>query len=286
MAYKSSPRPTFPGPAHIPYDSVTHHLWGDEAAGMVPDWCYVSTDKIHQLVLGLTPGGAFRHSSDYRTIFAADELYYVLSGTLALANPETGEVHVARPGESIFFRRDTWHHGFNNSTEALRVLEFIAPPPSQGTCGEYALTQPDLKERRYVQDQWVGKWPMEQKKAREKHTMHVLRSENVMWRLEGEAQQLTVGILISTEHLTVGKVHLLPGKQSDIRRHGGDLSLYLVEGTLNIRLPDNEGPRWFELKPGDGFYIPEGVSYYYYNSTDQPTDFVFGVAPNYLPAEA
>jgi len=88
MAYKPSPRPTFDAPSRIPADGVTHHLWGDTEAGRVPDWCYVSTEKIHQLILGLAPGKSFRHSEEYKTKFAADEVYHVLSGQLALANPE------------------------------------------------------------------------------------------------------------------------------------------------------------------------------------------------------
>ena len=62
MAYKSSPRPVFDGPAPIPYAQVTRHIWGDAAAGLVDDWIYVSSDKIHQLVFGMPPGDGFRHS--------------------------------------------------------------------------------------------------------------------------------------------------------------------------------------------------------------------------------
>jgi hypothetical protein len=38
MAYASSPRPVFDAPTAIPYDRVTRHLWGDDAAGRVDDW--------------------------------------------------------------------------------------------------------------------------------------------------------------------------------------------------------------------------------------------------------
>src|ERR671917_403167 len=112
MSYSPSPRPTFDGPAHIPYEAASRHLWGDAESGEVADWIYVSSDKIHQLVFGLAPGQAFRHSEEYRTIFGADEVFYVLSGTMVLSNPETGEVHRVSAGESVFFRRDTWHHAF------------------------------------------------------------------------------------------------------------------------------------------------------------------------------
>jgi mannose-6-phosphate isomerase-like protein (cupin superfamily) len=282
MGYSPSPRPTFPGPAHIPYETVTRHLWGDEVAGEVADWIYVSSDKIHQLIFGVPPGGAFRHSDSFRTIFAADEVLYVLSGMMVLANPETGEVQRVCPGEAVFFRRDTWHHAFNYSSEPLRVLEYFAPPPSQGTSGAYAQTKPNLTVSKYTQDHLLGQWPMIQAEVQRSYTMRVLYEQDILWRFEGVERQLLVGLFASTEHLTVGKAYLQPGQRTDVRAHDGDQSLYLLEGTLNIHLPEVEGQRWFELKPRDGFYMPKGTPYQYYNITDQPVNLIFGVAPNYL----
>jgi quercetin dioxygenase-like cupin family protein len=281
MGYTSSPRPTFSGPTHIPYETVTRHLWGDEAAGEVADWIYVSSDKIHQLVFGLPPGGAFRHSDDYRTIFAADEVLYVLSGVMVLSNPETGEVHRLLPGEAAFFRRDTWHHAFNHSAEPLRVLEIFAPPPAQGTSGAYARTKPNLTVAKYIQTEWLGHWPMALAEARRKFTIQIMGEQDFLWALEGQTQQVLVGLLASTEHLMVGKIELLPGQKSDLQLHQGDESLYLLEGQLNVHVPENNGQRWFELKPSDGFYIPQGVPHQYYNMSGQPVSFLFGVAPGY-----
>ena len=281
MSYSASPRPTFDGPSHIPYETVTRHLWGDEESGEVTDWIYVSSAKIHQLVFGLAPGGAFRHSDAYRTIFAADEVLYVLSGVMALSNPETGEVHRVKPGEAAFFRRDTWHHAFNFSPEPLRVIEFFAPPPSQGTSGSYAQTKPNLTAPKYSQDQWIGRWPKSQAEAEAKYTIQVVREGDLLWRLEGRDQQLLVGILAATEHLTVGRMELLAGQRSDVEVHGGDESLYLLEGALNVRVPENDGPRWFELSPGDGFFVPEGTPHQYYNMSGAQASFLCGIAPRY-----
>lgn len=282
MAYTSSPRPTFGGPAHIPYETVTRHLWGDQVSGEVADWIYVSNDKIHQLIFGLPPGGAFRHSDDYRTIFGADEVLYVLSGTMVLANSETGEVHRVLAGEAVFFRRDTWHHAFSYGVEPLRVLEFFAPPPAKGTSGAYARTKPNLTEVKYTQDEWMGRWPMARREAAHASTMHVLRESDMLWRLEGKERPVLVGVLAATEHLTVGKIHLLPGQQTEAQTHGGDEGLYVLEGNLNVRVPENEGQRWFELNPRDGFYIPEGAPHQYYNITDKSVSLIFGVAPSYF----
>jgi quercetin dioxygenase-like cupin family protein len=283
MSYKPSPRPTFDRPTHIPYSRVTRHLWGDEVSGTVDDWIYVSSDKIHQLVFGLAPGQAFRHSPEFRTVFGADEVLYVLAGRFACANPETGEVQVAETGEAIFFRRDTWHHGFNIGTTPLRVLEFFAPPPSTGTSGAYARTRPYVEQSNYAQDVWLGMLPMEAAAMRAQHSMRVLRDADLQWRLEGKAQPALVGLYAATEHLTVGRMMLLPGQRSDVIVRGGDEGLYVLQGTLNVLAPEAEGQRWFELAPQDGFYLPQGAPRQYQNLTDAPVEFLFGVAPRYLP---
>ena len=123
--YSPSPRPTFDGPTAIPYSSVTRHVWGDAEAGEVADWIYASTDKLHCLVFGLPVNGAFRHSREFLTVFGADEWLCVLEGTLAISNPETGEVERIPTGGSVFFRKDTWHHAFacdGRAAEGGRVL--------------------------------------------------------------------------------------------------------------------------------------------------------------------
>lgn len=284
MGYQASPRPTFDGPTHIPYASVTRHLWGDAGSGEVADWIYVSSERIHQLVFGLLPGRMFRHSESYRTIFAADVVYYVLSGCLVLANPETGEVQRALPGEAAFFRRDTWHHALNHSTEPLRVLELFAPPPSTGAAGTYARQQRYLDNATYTQDHLLGRWPQASLDAGA--TIHIVREQDVLYRLEGREHPVLTGILVSTEHLTAARLELLPGHQSDVHSHAGDESLYVVSGTLNVRAPEHNGQRWFEVPTGDGFYVPQGAAHQYYNIGATPAVAVLGVAPSYLAAEA
>lgn len=283
MSYQPSPRPTFSEPTHIRYEAVTRHLWGDPEAGQVADWIYVSSDKIHQLLYGLAPGGAFRHSDSFRTIFAADLVYYVLSGVMVIANPETGEVHRVEPGEAAFFRRDTWHHVVNYSQHPLRVLEFFAPPPSQGTSGAYARQQPLLRETSYLLQAALERWPLARQEIERNSTIRVIRTADLLWHLtDGEPHEALVGLLVSSEHLTVGKMQLLPGQHTALQQHHGDESLYLLEGTLNMYCPEKEGQVWFELNAQDGFYIPAGTPHAYYNMSGQPVTLLFGVAPAYL----
>jgi mannose-6-phosphate isomerase-like protein (cupin superfamily) len=244
----------------------------------------VSNDKIHQLLFGLPPRGNFRHSEEFRTIFGADEVLYVLSGEMLLINPEHGEVHRVRKDEAVFFRKDTWHHAFAYGEEPLRVLEYFSPPPSTGTSGAYARTKPNLTAPRYANNEHLGRWPMARSEIAQGFTMQMVREADYLWRYEGESHRMLVGLLASTEHMTVGKLYLRPGERSDLEVHGGDEGLYLLEGTLHIHCPEREGQSWFELTPQDGFYLPAGAPHQYYNMSEQPVTALFCVAPNYLAA--
>ena len=282
ITYVASPRPTFDQATAIRFEDTARHVWGDDESGEVLDWIYVSSAKIHQLVFGLAPGRSFAHSDEYRTIFAADEVLYVLSGELVLANPETGEVHRAREGEAVFFRRDTWHHAIAHGDRELRVLELFAPPPSTGSSGSYARAQDNLLGVRYADDSVLGRWPMERSAIRAESTMQVLRDQHL--RLEGDRDRVLVGLLASTEHLTAGTIELRGGQRSGIQVHGGDESGYVLEGTVGIRIGADEGRTWIEVRPGDGYYIPEGVPHRYYNTGSSAARLLFGVAPSYLPS--
>lgn len=270
-------------PHVIPFSRTTVKLWGDEEAGYVNDWIFSSSDRIHQLIFSLPPGKGFRHSEHHRTVFGADQLYYVLKGTLVIANPERGEVVRVRAGEAVCFRKDTWHHGFNFGDEELRVLEYFAPPPRAGMSQDYARTRPYLTAGRYAKDEWLGKWPSGTEVRTETRTLTPIRESDVLWRIEGQERNILVGIMFSTENLTVGTIDLLPGRYSEPRSHGGDLSMYVLSGRLNVRLPDRPRPDdWLQVEAGDGFFAPLGVRYMLFNMTDAPVRAIFGVAPSYL----
>lgn len=286
MAYKSSPRPSFDRPTPIPYARATRHVWGDAESGLVDDWIYVSSDKIHQLVFGLPPGEGFRHSESFRTVFAADEVLFVLEGTMLIANPETGEVHLVHRGESAFFRRDTWHHAWAWGGEELRVLEFFAPPPSTGSSGPYARTRPYVAVPRYERAELIGDWPMGRQGAEARASIRVLREADRLLMLDPTDPRVLTGIVASTDQLTAGSMRLAPGGRSAPLRHGGAAGLYALAGRVNILVddPEAEPPVWFELHPGDGFYVPEGTPYRAFNMGGEPAELLFGVAPRYRPA--
>lgn len=272
-----SPRPTFDGPALIRRADVTKHVWGDPEAGEVYDWIYASTDKVHMLVFGLAPGGAFRHSEEYRTIFAADELLHVLEGVLVIADPETGEVQRAEAGESVFFRRDTWHHAFALGPEPLRVLELFAPPPAAGASSAYAREQPYLETSRYADDAQLGSWPPA---VPRESRLRVLRPADVLWRRD---LGVLCGVLVSTEHLTAATLELGPGETAAAHEHGGDEVLMALAGTVWVRAWFDDAVHVFELEPEDVCYLPAGARHEYRNPGGGTARAICGIAPRYLP---
>ena len=270
MGYKPSPRPTFDAPTLIRAADAVRHVWGDEEAGLVDDWIYVSSERIHTIVFDLPISGAFRHSESFRTVFAADELLHVLQGILVLANPETGEVVRAEPGESVFFRRDTWHHGFSYGDDELRVLEFFAPPPSTGSSGPYARTRPYVSESKYAADRQLG----DTVGAALTPSLRVLRADEATWRLD---RGVLVGLLATTEHLTVGTLRVLPGQTSIEECHEGDELVYALSGRMRVQAAGTDAV----LTPGDAFYVPAGVPHRYAAAGSELGDAIFGVAPTY-----
>lgn len=273
----SSPRPVFAGPALIRRADVTRHVWGEPASGEVFDWIYASTERVHMLVFGVAPGGAFRHSDAFRTVFAADEVLHVLQGTLVIADPETGEVQRARVGESVFFRRDTWHHAFALGPDPLRVLELFAPPPAAGASSAYARAQPYLERTRYARDDLLGRWPSADGPA---DRLRVLRSADVSWRRD---LGVLCGIVASTEHLTVATLELGPGEVAAQHAHGGDEVLMALDGPLWVRAWHDDAVHVFELGPEDAAYLPQGAVHEYRNPGGGLARAICGIAPAYAP---
>lgn len=279
--YAPSPRPDFTRATAIPYDRVTRHIWGDLEAGEVTDWIYASTSLIHVLVFGLAPGRRFEHSPTYRTVFGADEVFQVLSGTMVVANPETGEVHRLSAGGRVAFGAGTWHHAFAHGTTPLRVLEIFAPPPSTGSSGPYARTRPYLDVARYANDELLpGEPPAASSGGSPRRTLRVIREPDIVWRRD---LGVLVGVLSSTPQLTVGTLEVNPGETSVAHTHAGDEVVYVVSGRLWVRAWDSTGVHVFEMGPDDACYLPAGVSHEYRNPTGELAEAVIGVAPRFSP---
>ena len=273
--YSPSPRPDFDEPTALRRGTITRHIWGDDLAGEVHDWIYASTAMIHCLVFGLAPGGRFLHSQEFRTVFGADEVLHVLSGTMVLANPETGEVLRVEQGQRAFFRADTWHHAFAHGAQPLRVLELFAPPPSAGASGAYARSRPFLEVSRYADDAILGQLtgtPPEQK------TLRALRDEDVVWRRD---LGVLTGVLASTEQLTVHTLEINPGEAAVVHAHGGDEILFVLSGRMWVRAWHAGETYVFELEAEDACFLPAGCEHEYRNADGATAEALVGIAPRY-----
>jgi mannose-6-phosphate isomerase-like protein (cupin superfamily) len=273
--YSPSPRPSYDVPTLVRRSDVKRHIWGDRESGLVADWLYASTNQLHVLLFGLAPGKWFRHSPSFRTVFGADEVLYVLSGAMLASNPQSGEVVECEAGESVFFRKGTWHHVRAQGSEPLRVLEFFAPPPSQGTSGAYAATQPYVDKPSYRRDALVGTLA---EAAPPGGTLRVISSRERSLRLEGE---IAVGLIASTEQLTVAELQVPSGAQGERTAHGGDAMIFGLEGELMIRSQWQGASNTFEIGPHDAVFIPQRGEYEVL-SFSHAARALLGVAPTYL----
>jgi quercetin dioxygenase-like cupin family protein len=266
--YSPSPRPNYTVPTAITRAAVTRHLWGDEESGVVADLIYASTEAIHALVFILPPGGAFRHSEEYRTVFAADEVLHVLTGTMVLANPETGDVERVPSGGSVFFGPDTWHHAFAHGDEPLHVLEFLAPPPASGSTGAYARTRPYLEHSKYEREEGASV---------AQSTLRLLRDDDVVWHRDLGVRS---GTLVETPRLTAQTIEVGPGEASAWHSHAGDELLYVLDGTLWVRTRHAGTTYVFELGRDDACLLPARSEHEYRNYGALTAKTLVGIAPN------
>jgi mannose-6-phosphate isomerase-like protein (cupin superfamily) len=270
-------------PVVMRYQDLERRVWGDETTGRLVDWFYADDEALNLNIVGMPPNGSAIESPANPTVFGADELFYVLEGTMVQSNPVTGEVFVVKPGEAIFFRKDTWHYQWNYSNTQLRMLEFFQPAPKSGTGGAYARAQaPRDGAPRQGQDELLGNWPMARDEPREKTTW-MIHEHDSLWRMEGtvRTREILVGILASTEHLTAGKMSFLAGQRSCEYAHGGEKVVFVESGNLHVEFPGSK--KWVELEAWDGLRIPAGVEHSFYNMSADPTTCLFSVGGTYAP---
>jgi mannose-6-phosphate isomerase-like protein (cupin superfamily) len=278
--YQHSPRPSYDHGIAIPRSQAARHVWGDAESGEILDLVYVSNDRIHQLLFEIPAGGQFTHSPDFRTIFGADEVMYVVDGCVALADPQNGSVTRIEAGEAAFFGPDTWHHAFNWGPGPARILEYFAPPPATGTSGAYAQRQPYLSASRYTDDSVLGT-VIPGQPTTEPPRLAVIRPDAYAWRLDGDRDRVLTGIIASTPHLTAARCEVRGPRWSGWISHPGDAGGYVLSGGLALWLADR-GRGWDELRPGDGFFVPAGERYQV-RGLDGGASYLTGYAPTGRP---
>lgn len=277
---RPTPRPQFDEPQLIRREDAAHHVWGEPAGGLVTDRVISSTDELHVLEFELPPGGAFRHTADNPTLFAADVAYLCVQGTLVLADPETGETAVAPAGSGLYFGRDTWHHGFCLGDQTTRVVEFMSPPPSRGTASTYGRSQPLLPESRYADDRWAGRWPQALTEQRASRRLIPLRPEDALLSFRDRSPDHLVQTLLDTAYLTVTRGTVQPGAIDDFSALAAEVVLRVVQGELWVDARSAFGPEpsyWcHSLRAGDACFVPAGWELRLLMRADKPAGYLQG----------
>lgn len=279
---RPTPRPHFDEPRLIRREDAGHHVWGDEEGGFVTDRVISSSDQLHVLEFELPPGGRFGHTAENPTLFAADVAYVCVAGTLALADPETGETVLAPAGSGIYFGRDTWHHGYALGAETSRAIEFMSPPPARGAASSYGKTRPLLTELRFADRRWAGRWPDALAEQRAGRRLLPLRDEDALLSFRGSSPEHLVKTLLDTPFLTVVRGEVQPGTVDAFAVQQRESVIRVVAGELwvDVRRADGEQPSYTVgcLRDGDACFAPAGCELRMLVRADRPAEYLQGSA--------
>ncbi len=268
---------TYAEPTFIPARDAKRFLWGDEQAGYVSDWIYGSSAKIHMMAFSMNVGARFGNSPDFKTYYNCAETYYCLKGQFTFHCPETGEVHVLEKDDCLYFPPNTWHWGYNFGHEECRIIEGLTPRTTVAV-EAYAIKQPWLKSIRYAEDGLIHGHVPGERASKARATL--VKKGQAVSEIVGETRPMRVDLVVSTRMLTTGTIDLYKGQQSEAISHLGDKVMYVLEGQVNVHLPDHDGS-WWEMRADDTAFIPGNCRHMFFNTSDAPARLLFSVAPEY-----
>lgn len=275
----------FDKPTLVRRSEASRFLWGDDDAHYVPDLVYGRGERIAGLIFKLTPGEYFRASNTWRTLYDQDRYYYVVCGELTIQDPETGDVAVAKAGEAIYWSGARYHFGYNCNFEETMVLDWYAPQERASNVPEIAMsaTKRKLDSRIDAREDLIGSWPAKAGTDRNlrqtQGRVMTVRPADALSIMHGEKNPVRIDIYASSKNLTAGVIELRPSIMSDPEVHGGDETLFVLEGSVHVYLPDSYD--LFELHALDCLYLPEGTRHQYSNPGVRLAKLAFCVTPNY-----
>jgi quercetin dioxygenase-like cupin family protein len=272
-------------PMLVRHFEATRVLWGDPDSGQVSDLVYGRGERISGFIYLLGPGHWFGASKTWKPLYDQHRFYFVVQGTLAIHDPESGEVAVARAGEAVTWRGARYHFGYNAGPDEVVVLDWFAPAERAPEVSEleYAAAKRELGEVRGGRYELLASWPERRaeelaRRAREGGPVTV-GPATALHLVHGERLPLLVSILTSSPDLTGGTFSLGGGSHSEPERHPGDEVVFALTGRLNVHLPDSGD--WFELNALDCLYLPEGTAHEYWSYGAETATAAFCVAPGY-----
>jgi quercetin dioxygenase-like cupin family protein len=272
-------------PMLVRHFEATRVLWGDETSGQVSDLVYGRGTRISGFVYLLGPGHWFGSSETWKPLYDQHRLYYVVEGTLAIHDPESGEVAVAGPGEGVTWRGERYHYGYNAGDDEVVVLDWFAPAerPPEAPEIEYSPSKRPVSEVVGGRYELLGAWPdargAETRRREEQGGMLTVGPSNALNFVHGTKHPRIVSILTSSPELTGGTFAVRAGSHSEPESHPGDEVVFALSGRLNVHLPRTGD--WFELNRLDCLYLPEGTEHEYWSYGTETARAMFCVVPGY-----
>jgi mannose-6-phosphate isomerase-like protein (cupin superfamily) len=264
---------------------ATRFLWGDVESGQVADLVYGRGERISGFVYHLGPGHWFGASETWKPLYDQHRFYYVVQGTLAIHDPESGEVAVAGPDEAVTWRGARYHFGYNVGDDELFVLDWFAPAERAPDASEleYSPSKRDLGDVQGGRYELLGAWPDRRAEELSRRAAEggplTVGPETALQLVHGRKLPLLVSILSSSADLTAGTFSLRGGSRSEPEEHPGDEVVFALTGRLNVHCP--ERGEWFELGPLDCLYLPEGTLHEYWSYGAERSTAAFCVVPGY-----
>lgn len=247
-------------------------LWGDEQSGYASDTFFYVGSEMAVLIATIPPGKRFTASENYRAIFSSDEALYVLTGEYTIQDPETGEVKVGRPGDTIVIKGPQWHFGYNFSESALRIFEVVAPVDISNSMGHVPIPDPI---KGYLPEQLLD-FPAVGASSAQR--TYLTRPDTCAYVLQGTANPVRLDVLCSTPRVALVRLDLLPGQRSDVISFNATVVVVATSGIVFVREPE-EGS-WNEVPEGDAVVFQAGDKFALHNQAEQKATCLIAISGN------
>jgi quercetin dioxygenase-like cupin family protein len=226
-----------------------YQSWAPAPGNSTPSWMYVSTRRVNCGVFYIQPGGWFDPGNH-----PGPEPYYILRGTLHLANPDTSGVIEVRAGDASNIPAFAYHHAWNFGDEVCEILWWVpgemhteefkakldrdAANPQWYEGSPVMLNGPHQRNEGFPShlDDLQG-WPSATDTRAPMDMQHLPRS-TWLHLLQGTDPRLTVlnSFFYSDERIRCSMVSLPAGRESQPESGDYERLLYVESGALSVNL--------------------------------------------------
>lgn len=258
-----------------------YQSWAPAPGNSTPSWLYVSTARVNCGVFYVQPGGWFDSGNHPNP-----EQYYVLAGTLHLANPDTSDVIEITAGDASNIPARAFHHAWNLGTETCEILWWV---PGEMHTDEFKASvdgDPTGDWRWYPREpvmlggphdandgfasrlHELERWPSQTPKG--PVDMQKLDRSTWLHLLQGGDPRLTFlrSYFYCDEQIRCGQLRLPASRETEPEQGAHETLIYVTQGALSVNLTGTG--RSLLLSPGDLAFLPPGTRHGLQAIGDEP----------------